>query len=267
MSIDRESTDAELVAAYLDHGDQRAFEILLDRHHPRVLRRIRRYIRSNADIEDLLQQVWMRVLDNIGDYREQGKFGAYVDRVAANLLTDEWRRRSRRDQTEIAVDDDEIFVDTDLASADIPGRIHDLQAMDYLTGVLIPRLPCEQRLAFLLKHESEYWDGKKRLEWDHLASLNGIDTDEAWRRFERVRNHAVSERTPDDSPGSEEMLIFLVWTQAQRPSKKAIFTEQYFADLLDMPVGTFKTRYRAATQALSEGLRQWRSPDAGGLNT
>jgi len=139
--------------------------------------------------------------------------------------------------------------------------LHEVQdQVAYLTNTLIPELICEQRLAFLLMHESEHWEEKRRLGWQHLAQMNGMDAQEAWSRFEVFRNkllQKVSSHSSEDLD-CDSLLVFLIWTQAQRLEKQQSFTWDYFSEVLGVSVNTLKTRYRTALKKLAQGLKDER---------
>jgi RNA polymerase sigma-70 factor (ECF subfamily) len=270
-------SDIELIQQYLQSRDEQAFKFLLDRYHKPLLYRLIRKCGSRADAEDLVQQVWMRVLDNIENYQDQGKFSAYLSTIATNLLNDYWRRKGVRSDTvsseALLIGDNEDasaveFVDRGPSPED---DVANKDEIDCLVTQLIPALPCDQRLVYLLRHESEHWEGAQRLTWSDLAELNGMDSEEIWSLFESARakltkgeqainNIVAKSATEKDIVGNAyqldcmERLIFLVWTQAQRLSKREKYTEFYFAELLGIPVNTFKTRYRSAIKALADGL-------------
>ena len=254
--------DNELIELYVKSSDQRAFEVLLRRYYGFVYKRFVSYC-GQADADDLSQQLWIRVLDNLENYKDEGKFSAFVSTIARNLLNDYWRRAGVRGQVAAEWDDDELEHNNDFAAHEgsTEDQVIRQEAIKYLVAELIPSLPCEQRMIYLLRHESEHWDQKCRLEWNHLAELNGIDESTAWTRFDTARTKMVNNTAAkqyDAEVDDEELLIFVVWTQAQRPDKSGKYTESYFANLLGVPVNTLKTRYKAASARLAEGMTAWR---------
>lgn len=254
-------TDGELIQLYVKGADEQAFETLLRRYYSFVYKRFAAQCgQTNAD--DLCQQLWIRVLDHLQDYKDEGKFSAFLSTIARNLLNDHWRRTGVRSQVAAEWDDEAVERDREFASHEgsVEDQVVRQSAIKYLVAEMIPSLPCEQRMIYLLRHESEHWDQKCRLEWSHLAELNGIDESTAWARFEAARTKMVKNTTTgrcDDEVEDEELLIFVVWTQAQRPDKSGKYTESYFAELLGVPVNTLKTRYKAASTRLAEGMSAW----------
>lgn len=261
-------SDGELITLYLQQRNEPAMRTLVGRHQANLHSRLKRELPNEADARDLQQQLWLKVVSNLKNYKDEGKFPNYLSRIAGNLITD--FRRSKGRQSDVIVNNESAEGETDgydMALNTLPegqsteteiNNVANDGLVEYLVKVLIPALPVEQRTAWLLQHESEYWDYDNRLEWDHLAELNGLDVDETWQCFERAREKLVM-GDPDSGRHTvlEELenLVFLVWTQAQRMKKEQKFTWDYFARLLGVPEETMKTRYRSARLKLSEGLK------------
>jgi len=78
-------------------GEPDAFAWILAEYGPRLYRFFLRSSGSQADAEDLLQDLFLRLLERIKDYRHRGRFESWLFQVAANLLRD-WARRRRRER-------------------------------------------------------------------------------------------------------------------------------------------------------------------------
>lgn len=249
-----EKDDKELIRRYLVKKEERAAEVLVRRHYNNVFKRFLRSTKNEADAHDLCQQLWLKIIQNLPKYSDQGKFVNYLNTSASNMMKDHWKSAYTGRKEEL---------DESLLVGKSPGFDIDLDAkngMYKLVSDLIPKLPIHLRLPFLLKHESEYWEDKNQLRWHHLAELNGLQTHVAGRIFHQARDKLIdntnSEKEFKDL-SDDEQLMFLVWTQAQRADKKVKMTEQYFARLMGIPLNTFKTRYRAALKELQKGLEEW----------
>ena len=55
---------------------------------------------------------------------------------------------------------------------------------------------------------------------------------------------------------SRDVETFALWTQAQRPSELKKVTETELANLLGVPLNTFKTRYRSARGKIVELMQE-----------
>jgi RNA polymerase sigma-70 factor (ECF subfamily) len=93
--------DEALVEQVLD-GNQRAFESLLSRHEPRVLRVLRLLGVPSDDREDVAQEVFVRVFRFLGGFKPGNPFAGWVYRISVNAVHDYRGRvgRRRRDEAE-----------------------------------------------------------------------------------------------------------------------------------------------------------------------
>ncbi len=76
-------------------GDSASFDRLVDGFASRIFGFLYRLTRSRHDAEDLMQEVFVRVVRMIGSYRHEDRFEAWIFRIAANLVRDRLRRLKR----------------------------------------------------------------------------------------------------------------------------------------------------------------------------
>ena len=263
INIDLQNkSDAELIALFTGQNKERAFDVLLRRHYNGIHQRFNKYVRDDEIASDLSQQLWMRVLSNLSNYSNQDKFQHYLNKIATNLVRDHWRSKSSNRESFYESEEEAVAAAFDKVSLDAGVRTDELVAdremITKLVHELIPSLPCDQRLIYLLKHEAEHWDKDQPLQWQHLADLCNVSADGVCLIFESARDKLFKNSTGSGNAESLECLettIFLLWTLSQRQDKSKRYTETFFAELLNIPVNTFKSRYRASIQALSRGLQ------------
>jgi len=75
-------------------GDADAFETLYGRHRGPLYRYFLRQV-SRAAVDDLFQEVWLRVIRGRDRYRASAPFPAYLYRIAHNVLVDHYRLNGR----------------------------------------------------------------------------------------------------------------------------------------------------------------------------
>lgn len=85
-------SDRQLVEAY-HYGKEAAFNELLKRYKSRVYGKIMMYVRDRAAAQDIFQDTFVRAIHALkeGNYNEEGKFSAWVMRIAHNLCIDYFR--------------------------------------------------------------------------------------------------------------------------------------------------------------------------------
>jgi RNA polymerase sigma-70 factor (ECF subfamily) len=84
-------SDEALMAAY-QQGDLGAFAELVARHEKRLWGFVRRFVADGATAEDLLQEVFLRMIKSAPDWRPTAKVTTWLYTIARNLCTDHARR-------------------------------------------------------------------------------------------------------------------------------------------------------------------------------
>jgi len=87
--------DEALMEAY-QRGDVRAFEHLLRRHRRPVYNFLYRQLGHGPLAEDLLQEVFLRVIRSAASYSPRAKFTTWLYTIARNLCVDQARRAKHR---------------------------------------------------------------------------------------------------------------------------------------------------------------------------
>jgi RNA polymerase sigma-70 factor (ECF subfamily) len=89
-------TSEQLMQAFRE-GDPHAFELLLERHERKVWQFLRRSVGDPVLAEDLLQEVFLRVIKSRFEWKGESKFTTWVYAIARNLCVDHARRAVHRD--------------------------------------------------------------------------------------------------------------------------------------------------------------------------
>ena len=77
-------------------GDRAAWETLVHRWHPRLWRFIFGMLGNHAVSEDVLQNVWLRIVRSLVRLREPDRLSAWMYGVARNVIADRLREQYRR---------------------------------------------------------------------------------------------------------------------------------------------------------------------------
>ena len=89
-----EPSEAELIAAVLQ-GDRASFEPLVAKYSPRVFATARRYARRDSEIEDIVQEVWLKAYDKLNTFRGEAPFEHWLMRMAVRTCYDFLRGHQR----------------------------------------------------------------------------------------------------------------------------------------------------------------------------
>lgn len=89
-----ERTEAELIAAAVN-GDVASFEPLIQKYSPRVFATARRYARLEREVEDIVQEIWIKAFQKLGSFRGDAPFEHWLMRMAVRTCYDFLRAHQR----------------------------------------------------------------------------------------------------------------------------------------------------------------------------
>ena len=146
-----EDADDLRLMRLVGRGDTTAFEELIEKHQALVAGTVARMLGSNSDVEDIAQQVFIRVWKSARRYVPRAKFTTWLLKIARNLVFNEMRRTKRRAhvplQSESGAEDpplkDELTLgpDVSLLETELQQTIEEA----------ILQLPETQRMAIVLR--------------------------------------------------------------------------------------------------------------------
>ena len=147
-------SDQELVKQYIN-GDNKSFEILLNRHKNRVFAFIMSKIKNKDLSEDIFQDTYVKVVNSLqkGKYNEEGKFLPWVMRIAHNLVIDHFRRNKKMQMIRSNNDFDIFDVIKD-DNINVDDRLIRDQIFSDLRG-LINLLPNDQKEVLMMRYFEE----------------------------------------------------------------------------------------------------------------
>jgi RNA polymerase sigma-70 factor, ECF subfamily len=155
----RASSDDDAEDVRLMHlvggGDTVAFETLIERHQALVAGTVARMLGSNSDVEDIAQQVFIRVWKSSGRYVARAKFTTWLLKITRNLVFNEMRRAKRHPQVPVQIDPeaDELPL-RDEATATPDATLLQAELQTKIDGA-IAQLPNTQRMALVLRRYQE----------------------------------------------------------------------------------------------------------------
>ena len=76
-------------------GDQRAFDLLVERHQDSIYSFMLNNVREGETAKDLAQEVFLRVFVKLSGFRGESLFRTWLFRVARNLVVDHYRQQKR----------------------------------------------------------------------------------------------------------------------------------------------------------------------------
>ena len=159
MDSARKDPDVRLMLRF-QRGDEAAFEELLERNVGKIHGLVYRFLGDSSAIEDITQDVFLRVYRNVGNYEPTAKFSTWLYRIVANLCFNviRSRKKKRRISLETLGDEDKRMELPDTRQ-ELPEKALDSDLLARRVSDAMDRLPDNQRLAIILnKYEDKNYN-------------------------------------------------------------------------------------------------------------
>ena len=169
-------TDEMLVKAYAQ-GNNEAFDMLLKRHQERIFNYILRIIKNEDIANDIFQDTFVKAIQTIkqGRYTENGKFPAWISRIAHNLIIDFFRQEKSENVQSADLEDVNVLNRKELCEETIEDIIISDQIRDDVK-YLIQELPPLQREVLNMRYY-------QNLSFKEIAEITGVSINTALGRM------------------------------------------------------------------------------------
>lgn len=181
-------TEQELLIRRCQEGDKAAFAQLVRVNQQMVFNLLHRLIPDWMDLEDISQDVWVKVYQSIGRMKNYASFKTWLHRIAVNTYYDRMRKHGHR--VEISLDDP--INDEDDQAIDLPDTKlmpEELLLSSEWKGYVeekIKSLPEQHRLMIVMRDV-------QNLSYDEIAEITGLSLGTVKSRIARAREKLVSE--------------------------------------------------------------------------
>lgn len=90
-------SDLEACIQEVKNGNSQQFEYIINLYQKNIYRYIRYMIHNDRDVDDIVQEVFVKVYINIKKYKAQSNFEGWLYRIAYNTTMNVLKKRSRED--------------------------------------------------------------------------------------------------------------------------------------------------------------------------
>ena len=172
----KQMADDALVTLYLE-GNNSAFDVLLNRHKDRLFNYIFFIVRSKEVAEDIFQETFVKAIVTLqqGRYTNDGKFAAWITRIAHNLVIDQFR--VERNENTVSNDETEydMLNDARLSEGTIENRMVNDQVLADVRR-LVDELPdCQREVVFMRYYQD--------MSFKDIADITGVSINTALGRM------------------------------------------------------------------------------------
>ncbi|HTV56114.1 MAG TPA: sigma-70 family RNA polymerase sigma factor [Terriglobia bacterium] len=135
-------------------GDQEAFALLVQRYQRKVFSLVYHLVRRQEDVEDVAQEIFLKVFRAIRSYNFRASFAAWIGRVAVNHCYD-YLRRVRASRVsyfwELPEEGRRVLEASPEAGEKGTPTIEEQTALKEIVQKLLDRAPAEDRTVVVLK--------------------------------------------------------------------------------------------------------------------
>ena len=176
MKKNSHDIDSELIKK-AKQGNYGAFNILMSKYYPRVYASIFSFIKSKEDSEDLSQQTFIKVWQQLDSFRGDSAFFTWVYRIAINLAKNYVSSSGyKKQKLNISVEDSEIEINS---FKDIELELMHDQSLKNIK-FFIDSMPESLRTAFTMREQ----DG---LSYDEISKITETPIGTVRSRIFRAR--------------------------------------------------------------------------------
>jgi len=146
------NVDQELVRR-VQHGDKKAFDVLVRKYQQKIVKLISRYVRDQDEVLDVAQETFIKAYRALAKFRGDSAFYTWLYRIAINTAKNYLVAQSRRPpDTDIdAADAVQFDGDSKLRETDLPEQLVHRDEVERVIYETIEELPQDLRTAITLR--------------------------------------------------------------------------------------------------------------------
>lgn len=169
-------TDEELAIMYVD-GDNKAFDLLLSRNQEKLFTYILFVVRDREMANDMFQETFFKVVSRLqqGKYIANGKFSAWLMRIAHNVIMDWYRQQRAQNIVNAPKENDLSNVGSTLLESSREGELVNNQVMEDVRRMM-SHLPASQREVVFMRFYQQ-------MSFKEIAEATGVSINTALGRM------------------------------------------------------------------------------------
>ena len=169
-------TDEELAIMYVD-CDNKAFDLLLSRNQEKLFTYILFVVRDREMANDMFQETFFKVVSRLqqGKYIANGKFSAWLMRIAHNVIMDWYRQQRAQNIVDAPKENDLSNVGSTLLESSREGELVNNQVMEDVRRMM-SHLPASQREVVFMRFYQQ-------MSFKEIAEATGVSINTALGRM------------------------------------------------------------------------------------
>ena len=176
MEILNSMADDMLVSLY-SNGNVKAFDVLLSRYRDKLYSYISFIVRNREQTDDIFQETFVKAIVTLqkGAYTSNGKFGAWLTRIAHNLIIDSFRQEKNDNTVSSDAAAYDIMNDASLSDSNIEDDIVIGQTLEDVRRMVDMLPDCQREVVFMRYYQD--------LSFKEIAQITGVSINTALGRM------------------------------------------------------------------------------------
>lgn len=183
MTETKAVTDEELALSYVN-GDNKAFDLLLERNQSKLFAYILFVVRNQDVANDIFQETFVRVITRLHErrYLPSGKFSAWIVRIAHNVIMDWYRERRQKNITEPTADNDlSLLTSQETMNIDRETEYINEQTLDDVRKIMDDLPPVQREIVYMRFYQ--------KIRFKEIAEITGVSINTALGRMRYALNN------------------------------------------------------------------------------
>ncbi len=151
QNITEDVSDLEVINNVLE-GDVEQFSVLVDRYQKKIFSLVYKYLYDVDETEDLTQDIFLKIYDNLSKYRAKSSFGTYIYRIAINECISFLKLKRKKEKQLSELKERIISSDKALSIDDTVDKLSSKGILNKVMEALNDYATDKQRSIFILKH-------------------------------------------------------------------------------------------------------------------
>lgn len=134
------------------NGDLKAYEDIIGLYEKRVFSTIYYMAKNDNDVEDIAQEVFIKIYKNLNNFKEESSLYTWIYRITVNVCIDELKKRKKVVYIDEKIDTKDGEVELQLPDdSKSPTDIAEDNELKYRLEKCIKKLPESQRMMIILR--------------------------------------------------------------------------------------------------------------------
>jgi RNA polymerase sigma-70 factor (ECF subfamily) len=174
--------DEQSLVKRAKNGDLEAYEEIIKLYDKKVFSLIFNMIRNQDDVEDIAQEVFIKIYRNLKNFKEESSLYTWIYRITVNICIDEMKKRKQVVYLDekIQVQDGEIEIQIPDTGKPLDEIAEDKEIKDRLINC-INKLPENARIMIALRDIKEF-------SYQEIAEILNLNIGTVKSKINRARN-------------------------------------------------------------------------------